>query len=269
MALMAASTGYAQLLSPQISSHDPLATLSARRPAHLPAQWLISRAENSRPSELWYSSQNSVLGQRGSFENANWALVPAIQPLKLQASFETVREHRYLKDSRSRDRRATWLYPDDGCFMRASIATSILETDFTLKPAKIFVFGNLSTQTPNHPYGEVTWWYHVAAITKTLHLDGAGQQVEKYHVYDPAIDPLRPLSVEEWVGAMNDPSVQIAICDAEAYDPHSDCLGGPKSLWRIALDSDSLLENEWHRVRSMGRNPELELGDEPPWSVAR
>lgn len=177
----------------------------------------------------------------------------------MENQFKHVRDLRLVEDTRKNSmRRLTWLYPDDGCFARAEMATYILEENHFTNPKKIFVFGNLRAATKNAPGGFVEWWYHVAVIYR---IDKTA------YVFDPAINPARPVTLDEWNTAVGGSSrLQYAICDYRTYDPHQDCTK-PQSLSKDAALSEqrAFLYPEWERLLQLKRNPEKELGDFPPW----
>lgn len=260
------------------------ASSSAQRPPGVPAETLIRAAqERSRPHSKTLdiaekrAGTGPVVWAKTSFEKATWDRVPTLPEGDLQASFETVREKMVFTDENGRRRRAAWLYPDDGCFVRATVADDIIAkllhtpTNPLALTAKIFAFGNLEVSTSNSPNGEVQWWYHVAAIAKVTKSTGAEPQ-DEYFVFDPAINPKAPMPVRAWLSAMNDSSVEIAICAGGAYDPDSQCESNnssarQNSLSRAYQDVGQFLSSEWLRLAELGRNPGLELGDNPPWKL--
>lgn len=267
---------------------------SAARPSGVPAELLIRKAqERSRPHRHRLSDRGQkaagmgpVVWAKSSFDEATWSRVPSISGADLQASFEMVREEKFFTDEVSRKRRATWLYPDDGCFVRATVAdgliAKLLEQPATPAPpvsptpaiptAKIFAFGNLRVQTANSPSGEVEWWYHVAAIAKVTTSTSTGP-IDEYYVYDPAISPKAPMPVKEWLKTMVGPSlgnIEIAICAGGAYDPYSHCEANDPSARQYSLErahreAHQFLPEEWDRLEVLGRDPNLELGSNPPW----
>lgn len=250
-------------LTPMIGTTAAHAGLSAVRPNGVPAELFLRAARKASLSRGHLTESGPVLWEKGDFDNAEWSRVPEIKADDLQPSFEIVRDEKFFVDSDSRQRRATWLYPDDGCFVRAAVAANIIEKTVGIKAAKIFAFDNLSVKTVNSPSGEVGWWYHVAAITKTV--DPLTKK-ETFHVYDPAIQPKKPMEVREWLRAMNSPNAEIAICASESYDPDSDCASGiSSSLGRAKNEAQWFLPSEWYRLEELGRDPKRELGDSPPW----
>ncbi|KYG70802.1 hypothetical protein AZI85_02410 [Bdellovibrio bacteriovorus] len=181
----------------------------------------------------------------------------------LEREFKYVRDTRFLQtEDPSFPRRLTWMYPDDGCYARAEMAKiGLVEHNFPA-PKKIFVFGNLHAITKNSPTGDVMWWYHVAVTYRV------GNEA---YVFDPAIEPSRPLKLTEWndkVGGSRS-NVQYTICHKDTFDPSQDCVK-PHALTEKEAVSEqvSFLEYEWDRVKELGRDPYKELGEFPPWSVA-
>lgn len=188
--------------------------------------------------------------------------------------FTKVRDTAFISwtyNNASFPRRSTWLYPDDGCFARAELMVLNLETWEYSSVAKIFVFGNLQVTSANAAKEAdgttktVKWWYHVAPILKSAD--------EGILVFDPAIQPSSPVSLASWLNSMGwndgaDTSFYFNICPAHTYIPQSVCdFAAPGTG-----DYDSTLETqkyylsfEWNRLVSLGRDPQRELGDYPPW----
>ncbi len=156
-------------------------------------------------------------------------------------------------------RRISWLYPDDGCFARAAMFVNKLREWQIPDPSKVFIFGDLTVQTPNSPQGKVSWWYHVAPAIRI------GESV---YILDAAINPYSPMPLIDWVKTMTDDPqrVRLAFCKADSYTPGDSCFS-PTS--RDAKDAPSdqryYLDEEWSRTETLGRNAKEILGDNPPW----
>lgn len=256
--LLASGSNLTALASPGYPPGESLPSSSAARPKGVPAEHFIRRALGNRKSSFLGGTQ-SVVGSKTSFDHANWSLVPMIAESEIQTSFESVRDDRPFHDEELRARRATWLYPDDGCFVRAVIADKVLREKFAVsQSAKIYAFGNLRVQTKNSPSGEVEWWYHVAAITKVQTPTG-----EEAYVYDPAMNSAQPMPVKEWLASMSDQNLEIAICSGASYDPYSICEADSgdlsASVSRAHRESSWFLPSEWERVEELGRDPHQEL----------
>ena len=177
----------------------------------------------------------------------------------MENQFKHVRDIRIMEDSRKNLlRRLTWLYPDDGCFARAEMASHILQQNHFVVPKKIYVFGNLHAKTKNAPEGYVDWWYHVAV---TYRIDKTA------YVFDPAINPARPVTLAEWHTAIGGGArFQYAICDHGTFDPNEDCINPSQiSLESAMSEQNYYLAPEWQRLLQLHRQPEKELGDFPPW----
>lgn len=177
----------------------------------------------------------------------------------VSAAFERIRDMRFLEDPERQGfmRRSSWMYPDDGCFARAALMVKNLPQRHP-RPGKVFIFGNLTVKTPNSPEGEVSWWYHVVPGFRM------GKDVV---VLDPAIDPYKPLFLQEWVATMtNDPSsVTLSFCEPDTYVPSSSCRT-PTSQEKEARSTQvGYLRDERERLQNMNRDADRELGDFPPW----
>lgn len=175
--------------------------------------------------------------------------------------FAEIRDERFLQHD-DFDRRISWLYPDDGCFMRAEMATNKLIEKSYPAPSKLFIFGELQTNTPNSTNGFVTWWYHVVPIYNVN-----GQAV----VFDPSVDPKRPLPVMEFVqliNANNMPleSIEYAICSSHTVTPYDDCNApSVQPPEKLINEMGYFLDLEWSRLEQLNRDPYQELGEAPPW----
>ncbi len=249
------------------------ASSSAHRPPGVAAEVFVRAAKaRSRPPANKQVGIGPVVWAKSSFENATWNRVPRMLESDLQASFELVRDDKAFTDERLRKRRATWLYPDDGCFVRATVADDIIAkllAPASVPTAKIFAFGNLNVRTGNSPAGEVQWWYHVAAISKVTTITGTTAS-DEYYVFDPAMNPKAPMPVKTWLNAMDDSDIEIAICAGASYDPDSLCENNEvstrqSSLARAYGEVGQFLASEWERLEDLGRDPNLELGSHPPW----
>lgn len=182
----------------------------------------------------------------------------SLEELKLQ--FEYIRDTRFLKTNELEfARRISWLYPDDGCYIRAELAAIYLKERGYVPPKKIFVFGNLNARTTNSLQGSVSWWYHVAA---TYRVQGT------VYVYDPAIDPFTPLTLQRWHEAVGGTKTfaQYTVCSTETVDPDSDCFK-PRNYGKAYAENEQMyfLNLEWLRLEDLKRDPIAELGDSPPW----
>jgi hypothetical protein len=185
---------------------------------------------------------------------------------ELLEGFQKVRDTRFLNDPQHSGlkRRSSWLFPDDGCWARASLMSLNLEKMGRVRPAKVFAFGNLHVQTPNSPSGSVSWWYHVVPAVRV------GQNV---FVLDPAIEARAPITLKEWLVRMGGRQQQVpgqemrvAICHAQTYTPGSACQDPSAEEERQSVaDQTMYLPSEWSRLVELNRNPEKELGDFPPW----
>lgn len=179
---------------------------------------------------------------------------------ELEKQFLYIRDSRFIKTDRPEfPRRITWLYPDDGCYARAELAKFELTKNNFQEPKKIFAFGNLEAISNNSPYGSVNWWYHVAITYRVA---------QDVYVFDPALEPSRPLKLSEWNEAVggSESFVDYSVCSSNTYDPSSDCYNPAPMSYEDAVHAQKMfLDPEWWRVIELDRNPEEELGNNPPW----
>ena len=180
---------------------------------------------------------------------------------QLTTIFNFIRDSKFIKNQPAplSERRLSWLFPDDGCYTRAELATDYSELQKLPTGAKLFTFGDLAVKTANHPEGIVRWWYHVVPVYRV------GNQA---YVVDPAIHPEGPLKVEDWKKALEtEESVdKFAVCNTHTVGPEDNCKNPRKySLESLLDDQVSFLGQEWDRLEELNRDPKAELGENPPW----
>lgn len=194
----------------------------------------------------------------------------------IKENFEKIRDIRYIEDEVYKRffRRISWLFPDDGCWTRASAVAKDLFGPFHnvvntySRPSKLFAFGNLCVVTSNSPEGKVTWWYHTAPIVRDA-------QTNQTYVLDPSINPHEPLPVEKWmkeveshVGPCRSEDAKVVnfnICNGYGATPYHKC---QDPFTKEA--SQMLVQLEYQRAErerqvELGRDANKVLGDEPPW----
>lgn len=184
-----------------------------------------------------------------------------LSPARLKMVFDSLRDTRFFKvRDMKKERRLSWLYPDDGCFVRADLAARYLKEKFNVNSKKIFAFGDLISQTPNHPDGVVTWWYHVANLI---------QFENDVLVIDPAVNPYEPMSFNDWqaaIGGGSQKDIEYSICHNGTFDPDDSCKKTvPLQLDYAQNEQYRFLEKEYKRLIELKRDAESELGDFPPW----
>ncbi len=200
---------------------------------------------------------------KSSLAQLNIQEIPELSSAEeMKTQFEFVRDTKFIEDSSLEfSRRLSWLFPDDGCYVRAELAAQSLVAQGFTAPKKIFVFGNLRASTKNSPQGFVRWWYHVAV---TYRLGNVA------YVYDPAIQPLSAITLQQWHEAIGGKSTQLeyAVCATGTVDPDGSCKAPKKDASRMMFAEQlNFLGEEWDRLEDLRRDPRAELGDSPPWKV--
>jgi hypothetical protein len=185
----------------------------------------------------------------------------------MTTAFASLRDQRTLRQRGSVSdlppdfpRRISWMYPDDGCYARAHLMTH--KSYAKIPMMKLFIFGSLHAKTSNHPQGYVDWWYHVAPIVRIG---------DVMFILDPAIEPERPLTLDEWIDRCGGRSrvTGLSICSNESYSPFSTCSGSSGRTSEDAAKSTvegTFLMAEYERQKRLKRQPSKVLGDQPPWA---
>lgn len=222
--------------------------------------WLsaLSLIADEDPTQVW--------GARKPLAQVDFSGVPLWSDAQLAETFVELRDQRALQWDGRPDfpRRIHWLYHHNGCWARADRVRKLLESNRpSQKIWKIYIFGALSAP---HPYGwdgDAGWWYHVAPIVRTS---------RDAFVIDPSVSPTQPLPVLSWIDSIapqGRDSIEISLCAAESYAPDegvTECFP-PEAIDDASLDWDNeqYLAIEWRFAILAGADPELALGDSPPW----
>lgn len=207
-----------------------------------------------QPQSAW---NETAIAQGGPLKNINFATVPNVgNNENLFAIFKYLRDTRFIFNPRSpiHQRRISWKFPDDGCYVRAELMTTFMEAKNLPQTQKLFVFGNLAVKTPNTEAGMARWWYHVAPLVRVQ---------EVVYVLDPSIDYNKPLTVLQWkqlMSAEGGGPEQFAICSGHTFEPDSNCLKPHLADHQMVLYHQKTFQHfEWQRLLDLGRDPVKEL----------
>lgn len=237
-----------QVSVPQAFGKSKLSAVRGANEDYRTSARRISQLDEFRPTGSAYSmkSPNIDMDKLTEWTGAD-----------MQQVFNWIRDERFIKTENNFNRRSTWLYPYDGCFARAEVTGQRLQQKSYPKPSKIFVFGNLSVDSVNASGGSVSWWFHVVVGYKK---DGVA------YVFDPSIEPNYPLTLDDWSKRMGPDYKQFSVCEAGTYGPDDSCdKPMPMNFANAEQKQSGYLSSEWRNLINLGRNPELELGDNPPW----
>jgi hypothetical protein len=209
------------------------------------------------------SSSKNAWSVSDKFEKMDFSQIEDLGSAeKLNEIFHFIRDTKFIENLNAplNERRLTWLFPDDGCYLRAELAGDFVSKKFGTQTFKFFSFGNLAVRTDNRADGIVRWWYHVVPIYRV------GNQA---YVIDPSIDPRKPMLAEEWKKSMevDAPVEKFAVCHQHTFGPEESCEKPSEiPIENVLRSQKGFLNQEWRRIQTLGRNPQLELGDTPPWS---
>lgn len=229
------------------------------------AQQLFNEKLGNRHLDFFNQPEsNSAYFSMKSLEHLDYSKVSEIYTSHgLTQIFSKVRDSRFLQDDQHENfkRRLSWLYPDDGCFVRAELMNFLVDEIDSEKLQQVFIFGDLKVKTDNSPNGFVGWWYHVAPITKVNN---------KYYVLDPAINHHGPTELTSWIEKQVDTQkAQLTICNGDVTSPFDiNCHGtaNPEKEYSASLQSmQYYLDREWERQKELLRDPYRVLGNDPIW----
>lgn len=191
----------------------------------------------------------------------DFSAVPEWSWSHIYNGFVWIRDARYLTwpDFPAFKRRITWLYPESGCEARAELVGHWIANRYgEQEPYKIFVVGDVTLETENHPDGSVSWGWHVVPVIKS-------SATHREYILDPAVRPDRPVRWSEYTNALTfNSGSQITVVTPDNYSPFSfwNSNGGVSKATSAVKD---LLNAEWTRQVQLGNNPFQTLGDNPPW----
>lgn len=195
---------------------------------------------------------------------ADSAFVPTVDSMEaLMERFTYARDTRFIDDPSVPNflRRLSWMYPDDGCFMRAGYANILMKDKFQQDSARVFVFGDLIVNSP-HATDPVQWWYHTAPIVKLA---------DQIYVLDPALYPKNPVTIKDWVNTqgVTFDTTDVSLCDANSFSPDEACFGSDTDEESLKTYAPIYLGAERYRQLELHNNDEAVvnnlLGEFPPW----
>jgi Leucine-rich repeat (LRR) protein len=133
-----------------------------------------------------------------------------------------------------------WEQPAGGCDTRAYQSAALLRDASFPGTTTAHAFGNLRPLTPNFPTGYVSFDWHIAlAVHAELPDGGAG-----YLVFDPALEPERPLSLQEWFESLVSSAGHPLDYSCARYRDHAGYGGNycDPSVNPVAIDASGNLE---------------------------
>jgi hypothetical protein len=220
-----------------------------------------ARLRNSHATIFDFDGLVTPVDAKKPLRSLNISEIPEVSSYEeLVQEFYYIRDTRFMQSDRPNFmRRMTWMYPDDGCYARAELASDFLQDHHYATPKKMFAFGNLHAKSTNSPSGDVSWWYHVAVTYRVKNV---------VYILDPALMPARPMTLQEWNDAIGGAraNVKYSICEAGTFDPDSDCERPDNMKEEDAeMNQREFFPLEWDRLLELNRDPVQELGNNPPW----
>ena len=222
-------------------------------------------AEKHRPqfeksAETEKADARSARNVAVPLESLSFDSVPEAPLAEIRRVFARVRDTQMIRDPGHPGllRRATWLYSNDGCFVRATLGAELFERepDVFRKLKKVYVFGGRLRAagvwvSRDWSQNTLSWIYHVALVMKASE-DGMTR------VLDPALDPTGPLTFDNWRARfVTSPSDAIwSVCSPYTFGPNEDCAADawPKRSGGVSLKDwkTYFLDDEWNNLESRG-----------------
>lgn len=213
-------------------------------------------------------SPTSAYNLRQKYSELDFSLVRQVASfVEARRIFDLLRDHRGIFDP-SREsfmRRTTWLWANDGCFVRSAYMTRLMGEREALPLTQFFVFGGDILAKPEWREGweyGLPWTYHVAPVLRV------GSAV---YVLDPAVDQNAPLEISDWLSrfVQAPADMEVTVCGPHAFGPNEECWGThpldhPEGM-AIERWNTYFFDSEWRNVTNRGFDPFRLLGDFPPW----
>ena len=195
--------------------------------------------------------------------------IPSWSKKEVAEGFNLVRDHKYLPCSNLVDnkRAIPWLYPENGCFVKAALARKLLSLKGYPNIKKLFVFGDFKYKSKWTETGYVSFKFHVAVATRVE---------SDVYILDPSVEYEKPLLLLDWCEVLTSESenkrVEYSLCSDMTVSHNSECdeieesneIGIrrdiPHTMEFFAME---FLAKEYENIHQLGLNPNLVLSVEP------
>jgi hypothetical protein len=87
-------------------------------------------------------------------------------------------------------------------------------------------------------------------------------------VLDPSIEPSAAIPLADWLSRQSRlADVLVSVCSSYAYTPSDRCDQDADQYESAHSDQSRYLSAEWARQLELSRDPNVVLGDSPPWKA--
>lgn len=202
-------------------------------------------------------------------KNIDFSVIPAWSMQEVTEGFHLIRDHTYLPCSNVVDnkRAIPWLYPENGCFLRAALAKRLLSSKGYPNIKKLFVFGDFKYKSQWAKTGYVTFKFHVAV---------AARVDSEVYILDPSVTYEKPLLLLEWrqmlTSESQDKNIEYSLCNELTLSHNSQCdeieeyneIGMRRDIpHTVEFFTMEFLAKEYENIHQLGLNPDVALSITP------
>ena len=201
--------------------------------------------------------------------NVDFNTVPSWSRKEVMEGFYLVRDHKHLPCSNvvGNKRAIPWLYPENGCFVKAALARRLLALKGYPNIRKLFVFGDFKYKSRWAETGYVSFKFHVAVATRV------GDEI---YILDPSVEYERPLLLLDWCQKLTSESqnsnIEYSLCNDMTVSHNSECdevderneIGVRKELpHTMEFFAMEYLAKEYENIHQLGLDPKTLLAIKP------
>ena len=195
----------------------------------------------------------------------DFSSIPSWSQEEVTEGFHLVRDHKFLPCSNvvGNKRAIPWLYPENGCFLRAALSRRLLSLKGYAGIKKLFVFGDFKYKSKWAETGYVAFKFHVAVATRVE---------REIYILDPSVDYEKPLLLLHWSQRLTSESqnktIEYSLCSDLTVSHNSECnemeesnevgirRGMPHTMEFFAME---YLAKEYENIHQLGLDPKREL----------
>jgi len=153
-------------------------------------------------------------------EKVNFNLIPEWNIDQINDAFKLIRDFKYLHCSNIEGnlRKIPWLFVENGCFVRASLASELIKENLKLETKKVFIFGKFKFKSN---------WAKEKIVTFRDHVAIAARVKSEVYIFDPAIKYDSAILLKDWVNILtmdsDDMNYKLCICNLLTFSHNSNC----------------------------------------------
>jgi hypothetical protein len=209
---------------------------------------------------------NTARETKKNIELLDYSVIPVWNKNDITLAFNLIRNFKHLNCSNIPNnlRVIPWLFPENGCFIKSTLAIDLFKKFNFRNVSKFFVFGNFKFKSKWSSSGYVTYKDHVAV---SMRVDN------DIFILDPTVHYSNPLLLDEWIKILvsesENKNVEGSICSQYTFSHNCDCLEeNPDNVFGLRKDIQytkeyftmEFLAKEFEHLINLGLDPKLTLG---------